>query len=147
MAQMAGAPPDENECKFFKVEIGQSAEIKPNEELKVEDLQGFHYFLKGDAGLRDDFRIPKDIMESCAAAIPAFQQAASQAAVGGAAAAAAAGVAPATLAAGSIAGSLGLATLGGLAVFGLGIGVVAATNAGGTTGTVSTVEIPSIGPE
>ena len=148
LAQSAGANDDDDECKYITAKRGEGATVIPNEDLKAEDLEQFKYFLERGSGLLEPFEVDEEEEERCIAAIPAFEQAAAQAAaVQAAAVAPAAGVAPGTLAAGSIAGSLGVATLTGIAVFGLGIGVLAATNGGTSTGPVNTVTAPSVGAE
>ena len=147
---------DDEECKYITAKRGEGAVIVPNEEIQVEDLDQFKYFLNKQEGLLEPFTVEEEDEDRCIAAIPVFEQAAAQAAATTAAAAAApaavapaAGVAPTTLAAGSLAGSLGVAGLAGIGLIGVVAGTVAVTNGGGggTTSTVSTVNIPSVGPE
>lgn len=139
---------EDDECKYITAKRGEGAAIVPNEEIQVEDLDQFKYFLNKQKGLLEPFTVEEEDEERCIAAIPVFEQAAAQAAATTAAAAAApaAGVAPTTLAAGSLAGSLGVAGLAGIGVIGIVVGTVAATNGGGggTTATVSTVDVPSV---
>ena len=138
-AQSAGANADDEECKYITAKRGEGATVVPNEDLRVEDLEQFKYFLERQSGLLEPFTVEEEEEENCIAAIPVFNQAAAQAAtVQAAAVAPAAGVAPGTLAAGSIAGALGAATVAGIAVVGIGVGVVAATNGGGASGPVNT---------
>lgn len=138
---------DDEECKYITAKRGQGAVVIPNEEIRVEDLDQFKYFLNKQKGLLEPFTVEEEDEERCIAAIPVYDKAA-QAALA-AAAVPAAGVAPATLAAGSLAGSLGVAGLAGIGIIGVVVGTVAATNGGGggTTSTVSTVDAPSVGVE
>lgn len=143
---LGGGANKEKQCKFVTAKRGDSAEIVPNDDIEVADLDQFKFFLGKQSGLLKEFQIDKEDEDRCIAAIPVFNQAAQAAGVA-AGAAAAAGVAPATLAAGSIAGSLGLAGVGALVAVGAVVGTVAVTSGGSTTSTVNTVDIPPAGPQ
>jgi hypothetical protein len=131
-AQMAGRAPDP--CVYVSVQRGDDPESTEITRLTEEQVRGLLYFLKDDSHLDPRFRV--DERAACAAAIPLPVL---HAGLGT--------VAPTAVAGGSLAGSLGVAAVGGIAVVGAVVGVVAATSGGSTTSTVSTVNPPSVGQE